>query len=64
MRNILLWACVAAAPCWAQPSTEEMNAANNPPHPAVGVNLQDACTGRFYGRATATACRSSSCSSA
>ena len=50
MRNILLGACLAAAaPCWAQPSTEEMNAANNPLHPAVGVNLQDAYTGRFYG---------------
>jgi hypothetical protein len=51
MRGALLAAaCALTAPCWAQPSAEDMNASNNPLHPAIGLNLQDAYTGRFYGR--------------
>lgn len=33
----------------AAQSTEEMNASNNPLHPALSVNLQDAYTGRSHG---------------
>ncbi|NML44281.1 hypothetical protein HHL11_11005 [Ramlibacter sp. G-1-2-2] len=42
-------ACASSVPCWAQPSTEEMNASNNPLQPSIGLNLQNAYTGRFYG---------------
>lgn len=31
------------------PSAEEMNASNNPLHPAIGVNLQNQYVGRYYG---------------
>ncbi len=41
--------CCARAAALAQPSTEEMNASNNPLHPAVGLSLQDIYTGRSYG---------------
>ncbi|HET7526337.1 MAG TPA: hypothetical protein VFK10_10385, partial [Burkholderiaceae bacterium] len=33
----------------AQPSTDEMNASNNPLTPSLGVNIQDAYTARHYG---------------
>lgn len=39
-----------AVPVLAQhPSTDEMNAANNPLQPTVGLNLQDQYVGRYYG---------------
>jgi len=39
---------LATAPALAQ-SSEDMNAANNPLTPTIGVNLQDQYVGRYYG---------------
>ena len=43
----------AATLCWSVPaaaqSTEQVNAANNPLQPTIGVNLQNYYTGRSYG---------------
>jgi hypothetical protein len=46
---ILAVLALAGQAALAQPSQEEMNASNNPLHPALGLNLQDAYTGRSYG---------------
>ncbi|CAJ92728.1 hypothetical membrane associated protein [Cupriavidus necator H16] len=42
-------ATLPALACAAGPSTDDMNASNNPLSPTITLNLQDQYVGRYYG---------------